>query len=1262
MRRVASDPSGLWQASWQQQTNLRASLDNIRSFSSALSKAFDAQRSVADRLSVLDHHRSALRVNALAVISPTSSRQHQLANKGSPLAKHQAAFGHASTHLAPRHSQQEHAAPQSRAVPEHLSVQLAANSRSSAAMTPTVPANTLKHSVFHGRAWHKEEQMALEREWAAAGKKQLLERQAPQQRHREFEEEKQRLQDELVLEMQRKRETEESSHKSIKQEEAAIRIQSARRGQAARAIIKQRSNREEESRQLEEEAVASAQSGLAMHQSCAAVVADDSEVASELPSTFADVLSRSAAHRRQVLKLLGGRRELQDEFASEQAPMAPEQPGEAAEPSSTRLTSIEDCYVQPASDARQAEPPRLAAFAEVLSPSGAHREEVTRHHQPKQPLQFGSSSPQGSTSPHPRSALADHAARKTAVAAGDALTETHAQTDDVRRADETHGDMQDVGPMDTPDLRSLIRRASGCMDCQVEVGETPGVAAALEEDIVLHNSRSGSERVEVKPSEPSRAEAQASTRVSTQSMRRAKSVLERLGQNHQGRFILEAELATPQSTRVEAETPIEPLAERTVGDESAQEHPVQCFRGGWALEADVAEEVEPALCETPELLAWVRSPTGRLKRAKSLREHLPRDCRGERIVQADLAEELSPGHCKQSHVEEAAGLEEKREAARTKAAHEEADRQEVQQLAEQHEVSLEAKRDEATNVHVQLRSQCGFQAAPIISEDFAERHTRDVEWLQVISDAPAKMRETDDVEWLQFEPDSADVCVCGSIFKVGSEVCRKCGISRAQALYGADAIPDSDDVCICGNVFKVDSKFCRKCGISRAQALHGEKAIPDSDEFCLCGNRFKVDSVFCRKCGASRAQVLYEQKANRESDHACRCGKAFQGGSLFCQDCGKSRAEAAQDCREFYGDLHPSTLRAVGNLARILKENADASGVSSAPERDSSSSHAPLDRGAAKETQSHVEHLGSRARSRRTTLEVPQVLRRGGQPDPVRHSARNSQGRGFQGSQGEPQWSGRSSRSSLSSAASADSFQSRASVTTAFSDEKTAWDEVHGSGREKMTAGCTGSGRQKMTAGKIVSALEARAQLRDVQVSYQRRLERRRQQYGEQHPKTLKMEFALGTVYVGRGQLDEAADVFRDVLNNCREVYGELHPNTLKTAGNLAQVLKDLKRDDEAESLAWKSWAGRQKVNGIHHPDTLRSVIRLSRFLRDTGRSSEAAPVLSATVRKCRQHWGREHQFSKRLAKELSNVMAETARKSVQSLPDEPQLHRNKTM
>jgi len=146
------------------------------------------------------------------------------------------------------------------------------------------------------------------------------------------------------------------------------------------------------------------------------------------------------------------------------------------------------------------------------------------------------------------------------------------------------------------------------------------------------------------------------------------------------------------------------------------------------------------------------------------------------------------------------------------------------------------------------------------------------------------------------------------------------------------------------------------------------------------------------------------------------------------------------------------------------------------------------------------------------------------------------------------------------------------------------------------------------------------------------------------------MEFALGTVLVGRGQLREAADIFRHVLKSCHTAFGPLHPNTLKTSSNLACVLKDLKLDEEAEPLAWQTWAGRRKVLGMHHPDTMRSTFHLSRFLREKGRYDEAALVVGATARQCMVKWGQEHQLSNRANMELHDIMEEAGHHKVQLL------------
>ncbi|MGH3711536.1 MAG: tetratricopeptide repeat protein, partial [Pseudonocardiaceae bacterium] len=80
-------------------------------------------------------------------------------------------------------------------------------------------------------------------------------------------------------------------------------------------------------------------------------------------------------------------------------------------------------------------------------------------------------------------------------------------------------------------------------------------------------------------------------------------------------------------------------------------------------------------------------------------------------------------------------------------------------------------------------------------------------------------------------------------------------------------------------------------------------------------------------------------------------------------------------------------------------------------------------------------------------------------------------------------------------------------------------------------------------------------------------LTRRRQVYGEDHPRTLISACNLARDLHALGQYELARQLQQDTLTRRRRVLGDDHPRTLASASNLAADLHALGRDDEASQL-----------------------------------------------------------------------------------------------
>ena len=102
----------------------------------------------------------------------------------------------------------------------------------------------------------------------------------------------------------------------------------------------------------------------------------------------------------------------------------------------------------------------------------------------------------------------------------------------------------------------------------------------------------------------------------------------------------------------------------------------------------------------------------------------------------------------------------------------------------------------------------------------------------------------------------------------------------------------------------------------------------------------------------------------------------------------------------------------------------------------------------------------------------------------------------------------------------------------------------------------------------------------------------------------------LAVVLQGRGKLEEAEPLYRQVLEARRRFLGPEHPQTLIATHNLAWVLQGRGKLEEAEPLCRQVLEARRRVLGPEHPDTLMTMNNLALVLLDRRKPAEAEPIL----------------------------------------------------
>lgn len=142
-------------------------------------------------------------------------------------------------------------------------------------------------------------------------------------------------------------------------------------------------------------------------------------------------------------------------------------------------------------------------------------------------------------------------------------------------------------------------------------------------------------------------------------------------------------------------------------------------------------------------------------------------------------------------------------------------------------------------------------------------------------------------------------------------------------------------------------------------------------------------------------------------------------------------------------------------------------------------------------------------------------------------------------------------------------------------------------------------------------------------------LERRRQIRGEGEE---RLDFImamsnLANILGDQGQLEEAAEMKRKVLEEMRQIHGEEeeHPDTITAIINLANTLADQGQLDKAAKMEEEVLEKRRHILGEEHPDTIKAMSSLAITLRDQGQLDKVAEILREVLEKRRRILGQEH-------------------------------------
>ncbi|MEU6277179.1 toll/interleukin-1 receptor domain-containing protein, partial [Streptomyces populi] len=142
---------------------------------------------------------------------------------------------------------------------------------------------------------------------------------------------------------------------------------------------------------------------------------------------------------------------------------------------------------------------------------------------------------------------------------------------------------------------------------------------------------------------------------------------------------------------------------------------------------------------------------------------------------------------------------------------------------------------------------------------------------------------------------------------------------------------------------------------------------------------------------------------------------------------------------------------------------------------------------------------------------------------------------------------------------------------------------------------------------------------------YQRLIDARTTQLGEDHPSTLATRSDLANAYRSAGDLGRAIPLLEETLTDSVRVLGEDHPNTLIFRNSLATAYQSAGDLGRAIPLFEQTLTDRVRVLGEDHPNTLTSRNNLAYAYRSAGDLGGALPLYEQTLTDSVRVLGEDH-------------------------------------
>jgi tetratricopeptide (TPR) repeat protein len=171
---------------------------------------------------------------------------------------------------------------------------------------------------------------------------------------------------------------------------------------------------------------------------------------------------------------------------------------------------------------------------------------------------------------------------------------------------------------------------------------------------------------------------------------------------------------------------------------------------------------------------------------------------------------------------------------------------------------------------------------------------------------------------------------------------------------------------------------------------------------------------------------------------------------------------------------------------------------------------------------------------------------------------------------------------------------------------------------------------------RAASYLQIRGEPEPAQPLFERALNLRRAQLGDDHPDTLESINNLALDLWGLGHYGQAQQLAEEVFTRRRRVQGDDHPDTLQSAHNLASHLQESGHYEQARQLHEDTFARHRRVLGDDHPGTLHSASGLAITLKALGQFEQARQLGEDTLARRRRILGDDHIYTLRSAYNLA--------------------------